>query len=124
MPSEKDLDRIVHGTLFGEALLGINVPALLADEAGQYVAVNDAACTLTGYSRAKLISLRMGELAADERSRGIYSWIARDRKLRGRKRIRRNDGGTVECRYWAMRTTVARVPYFVLLIWPIASSGG
>ena len=39
------------------------------------------------------------------------------RKLRGRKQVRRKDGSVVDCRYWALRTTVAKLPYFILLLW-------
>lgn len=112
-----DLDRVVHGTLFGEAILNANLAALVADDSGQYIAVNDEACRLTGYGRAELTGLRMGGLAADEPSTRIYYNIARGRKLHGRKRIRRPDGEVLDCRYWAIPTRVAQSPYFVLLLW-------
>jgi DNA-binding response OmpR family regulator len=37
--------------------------ALLADSSAQYIAVNDAACALTGRSREELLSLRIWDLA-------------------------------------------------------------
>jgi PAS domain S-box-containing protein len=52
---------------------------------GQYIAVNEAACALTGYSRKALTGFRAGELAADEPSRRIYENVMQGRKLRGRK---------------------------------------
>jgi PAS domain S-box-containing protein len=116
--SEKDLDRVLHATLFGDALIQAEVAALLADDDGRYVAVNDEACDLTGYSRSRLTSLRIGKLAGDERSRRIYENLARG-KLRGRKVVRRRDGDLVQCRYWCLRTTVGEhLPYFVMLLWP------
>lgn len=113
----KDLDAVLHATLLGDALQNVAIAALVADERGQYIAVNEAACSLTGYSRTALTRFRAGELAADERSRKIYQDVMRGRRLRGRKLVRRKDGGLVDCRYWGMPTTVARLPYFLLLLW-------
>ncbi|HEY6960768.1 MAG TPA: PAS domain-containing protein [Gaiellaceae bacterium] len=114
---EVDLDRVIHGTLFGEAVTYAGVAALLADGDGQYVAANEEACRLTGYTRGSLVEFRAGELAADEPSRRIYDNISRGRKLKGRKTIRRRDGENVTCRYWAIPTRVAHVPYYLLLLW-------
>jgi PAS domain S-box-containing protein len=116
---EPDLDRVIQGTLLGDGALAAEVAMLLADERGFYVAVNDDACELTGYARAALVSFRAGELAADEASRAIYDKLMNRRKLRGRKLVRRADGRVVQCRYWGIPTTVARLPYFVVLLWPV-----
>src|SRR6266568_1570773 len=113
----EDLDAVLHATLLGDALQNVTLAALVADEDGQYIAVNEAACALTGYSRKALTGFRAGELAADDSSRQIYENVMRGRKLRGRKRVRRKDGNVVECRYWALPTTVAKLPYIILLLW-------
>ena len=115
--SDFDLDRVVHGTLFGEALVHARVAALLADERGQYVAANDRACELTGYDRGTLTGFRAGQLAADEPSREIYAQITTGKKMRGIKVVRCRDGSDVRCRYWAIPTLVARLPYVILLLW-------
>lgn len=113
----KDLDTVLHSTLLGDAMQNVSVAALVADERGQYIAVNEAACTLTGYSRKALTRFRAGELSADDSSRQIYENVMQGRKLRGRKLVRREDGSVIDCHYWAMPTTVATLPYFVLLLW-------
>ena len=113
----RDLDAVLHETLFGEAMQHVAVAALLADEKGQYIAVNQAACELTGYSRQALTRFRAGELAADDHSRTIYENVMQGRKLRGKKLVRREDGSVLDCRYWGMPTQVSRLPYFVLLLW-------
>lgn len=117
-----DLDRVLHGTLLGDALSNADVAALLADDQGQYVAVNDRACTMTGYERAALTAFRTGELAADDESRGIYQRLAGG-VLRGDKRVRCRDGKELDCRYWAIPTRVANLPYFILLLWPARGAG-
>ena len=115
---ELDLNRVIQGTLLGDGLLSATVAVLLADDTGHYVAVNDAACRLTGFGRLDLTSSRMGTLGADERSARIYASISRGLKLQGRKRVRCKDGEVTDCRYWAIRCTVASVPYYLLLLWP------
>lgn len=94
------------------------VAALLADDRGYYIAVNDRACALTGYGREELTGFRAGELGADDASRRIYENLTRRRKLQGRKNVRCCDGDVVACRYWALPTTVSQLPYFVVLLWP------
>lgn len=113
----KDLDAVLHAALLGDAMQYAAVATLVADEQGQYIAVNEAACELTGYSRRTLTRFRAGELAADEPSSRIFEHVMRGRKLRGTKLVRRRDGSVVDCRYWGMRTTVATLPSFVLLLW-------
>jgi PAS domain S-box-containing protein len=114
---DNDLERVLHGTLFGEGVTNADVAAFLADDRGNYVAVNEEACRLTGYSRERLIRFRAGELAADEASKRIYERLTKGRKLQGRKLVRRQDGTVVHCRYWGVPTTVARLPYFLLFLW-------
>ena len=113
-----DLDRVIHGTLLGEAALTAEVATLLADEDGRYVAVNDEAIRLTGYTRSELTKGWMGFLAADERSKTIFRDVSRGRRLQGRKLIRRLDGELVPCRYWAIPAHVTGIQYFLLLLWP------
>jgi PAS domain S-box-containing protein len=117
--SFEDLTRVVHGTLFGEAVNGAAIAALLATDDGQYVGANDEACRLTGYSREKLVEFRTGQLGADEESRGIYDAIVYRRELEGLKTVRRRDGKTVRCRYWAIPTKVALTPHILLVLRPL-----
>ena len=121
---DNDVERVLHGTLFGEAVGNGEVAALLADERGFYIAANEEACALTGYTRDQLTGFRAGELSADEQSRRIYDKMLGRGRLRGRKQIRRRDGSVVHCHYWGIRTKVARLPYVLLLLWqPTPGSG-
>ena len=120
MPEGTDIERVVHGTLLGEATLAAEVAALLANEDGQYIAVNDEAVQLTGYSRVDLTSAWMGFLGADERSKRLFDAVRRRQRLQGRKLVKRRDGEIVPCRYWAIPTRIAEIPYFLLLLWPNA----
>ena len=115
---EVDIDRVVQGTLFGEAALAAEIAALLADEDGQYIAVNDEAVRLTGYTRSELTGYRMGSLGADEHSRAIFQQIIRRKRLQGRKLVKRREGELLQCRYWAIPTQVTKIPYYLLLLRP------
>jgi len=121
--SAPDLDRVLHSTLLGEALSSARIAALLADDSGQYVAVNDEACLLTGYTRSALVEFRAGELAADERSRHIYENFISGKKMQGRKLVRREDGQVIGCRYWAIPARITSLPYYLLLLWRPAGHG-
>jgi PAS domain S-box-containing protein len=117
MNSEADL--IVNTTLAGEAWVNAEVAMLIVDEEGYYIATNESAWELTGYSHSELTTLRAGrDLAGDEPSAHIYADLGRGHKTQGKKLVRRKDGRTVRCRYWGVRTTIARLPYFILLLWP------
>jgi PAS domain S-box-containing protein len=119
-----DLERMVQGTLLGEAALTAEVAALLADEQGQYIAVNDEAVRLTGYTRSDLTSVRMGSLGADESSRTLFRQISRRQKLQGKKLVKHRDGAVVPCRYWAIPAKVTGISYFLLLLWPSGVTPG
>ncbi|MGN6800003.1 MAG: PAS domain-containing protein [Gaiellaceae bacterium] len=119
---EVDIDRVIHGTLLGEAALTAEVAALLANEDGQYIAVNDEAVRLTGYERSELTAARMGSLGADESSRTMFRRITRREDLQGQKLLKRSSGEIVPCRYWAIPARVTGIHYFLLLLWPVASS--
>ena len=116
--SAEESGRIVHGTLFGEAVNASVVATLLASDDGQYVAANDEACRLTGYSRSELIKFRTGQLAGDNTSRHIYEAITQRRELEGVKTVRRRDGRLVRCQYLAVPTRVALTPHYLLMLRP------
>ena len=119
---EVDLERVIQGTLLGEAALTAELAAFLADEDGQYLAVNDEAVRLTGYPRSELTKGWMGFLGADQRSREIFQQISRRQNLQGRKLIKRRNGDVLTCRYWAIPARVTEIPYFLLLLRPVAGA--
>jgi PAS domain S-box-containing protein len=114
----RDADLIMNATLVGEAWVNAETAMLVVDETGHYVATNRRAWELTGYSHTELTRLRAGrDLAGDEASARIYAALERDRRMQGRKLVKRKDGELVRCRYWGIRTTIGKLPYFILLLW-------
>jgi PAS domain S-box-containing protein len=112
-------ESILNSTLLAEAWTNAELAMLVVDDDGHYIATNKSALELTGYTHHEVTQLRAGrDLAGDAQSAGIYEALARGRRMRGRKLVRRKDGRLVSCRYWGVCTTVAQLPYFILLLRP------
>ncbi|HEU5256236.1 MAG TPA: PAS domain-containing protein [Vicinamibacterales bacterium] len=83
--------------------------ALIADNKGWYVAVNDQACGLTGYSRAELLGKAIIDLTpphAVEIYERLWDSFVRSTKQHGLYQIRRKDGSVVTVRYCAYADVV------------------
>ena len=90
---------LVQAGLLGEAIDRAPDAVLVADESGQYLAVNQAACTMLGYTREELLALRITDIATSpEASREYDEMMAYGREpIRGwvpraRDEARRDDG--------------------------------
>jgi PAS domain S-box-containing protein len=107
-----DVDR-VRAALQGDAarldhvasdLERIAACVLIADDRGRYVAVNDKACELTGYSRAELLCKAIVDLtpphAIDVYER-LWDSFARTMKQYGFYKIKRKDGSVADVKYCA-----------------------
>jgi PAS domain S-box-containing protein len=106
-------------TLLGEALDQAGFAAFVFEEDENYVAVNDAACELTGYNREELLELPLHELSAQpERTLRNLQRVASGEREGGSAKIRRKDGTIVDVRYRASRTTIAGVPFLIAFYWP------
>jgi CheY-like chemotaxis protein len=65
VPRTSDVSRVLRAV--DEVTRGGEAPAaLLADSTAQYIDANDAACTLTGRSRAELLSMHVWDLTPQE----------------------------------------------------------
>ncbi len=80
------------------------VPVLVSDDRSRYVAVNDAAMELTGYSRSELLRNAVpdltfeGELSTTE---GLWNAFVRDGMQMGAYVLRRRDGSALPVEYEA-----------------------
>lgn len=115
-----DIEKIVEQTLLGEALMEARIAASVFDPQQQYVAVNDAFCTLTQYTRAELTAMKAGtKLAPDKEAREAIKVALRERTSAGEVNLKRKDGSTVRTAYFVVETRAALMPFFLRLSWTV-----
>ena len=78
------------------------ISVLVADNDARYVAANDAACALSGYSHDELLAMSMWDLTARERlplARRQWKRFLREGRYEGSYRLLRRSGEQVTIRY-------------------------
>jgi PAS domain S-box-containing protein len=104
---------LIQTSLLGEAIEHGPVAVFVADEHGKYVAVNQAACLMLGYSREELLELRVVDVARYSEAGEEWSEMRQAGTRVGTSTLTRKDETTVEFSYVAGATTVAGMPVFV-----------
>lgn len=107
----------MQSVLLGEAVEHAPVAILVADEEGQYVAANEHACELLGYTRSELLGLCVSDLAREE---GVpeFAEVQAHGRHDGTTELTRKDGTTLRVRYRASETRIAGLLYYVSISWP------
>lgn len=95
---------LVQASLVGEAIDRGPVLVFVADEEMNYIAVNQLACDLLGYTREELLSRKVTDVAFDAEGAPNDS---------GRTILRRKDGTELAFEYSAAKTTVAGMALYV-----------
>jgi len=109
---------LVQAGLIGEAIDRAPDAVFVADESMQYLAVNQAACTMLGYSREELLALKTSDVATyPEASREYDEMIAYGTRT-GTSVLRRKDSTQFAARYRAHGTKLAGMTVYVAIIWP------
>jgi PAS domain S-box-containing protein len=101
---------LIQASILGEAVDHGPAPVFVADEEGRYVAVNQAACALLGYTREELLELRVSDVAE---ASGKWEEMRRQGNLSGVSTLTRKDGTTIDFRYVAGATSVAGMLVYV-----------
>lgn len=101
---------LIQASLLGEAVEHGPAAVFVADEDGRYVAVNQAACTLVGYTREELLSLRVSDIADDTSK---WDEMRVTGCISGLSILECKDGSRIEFRYVAGATIVAGMPVYV-----------
>jgi PAS domain S-box-containing protein len=102
-------------TLLGEAVEGAPFAVFVFDEDRNHVAVNEAACELTGYTRQELLDLDALALSGRRRRRAdrVFQEVAAGTRSSGHGAIRRKDGTLVDVTYQVAETSVAGAQFFI-----------
>ena len=104
---------LVQASLIGEAIDLGPVLAFVADEDMRYVAVNQYACDILGYTRSELLALTITDLApAPGTTERFKEFLARQ-SVEGESTLRRKDGSDVRVRFFAKETTAAGLTLYV-----------
>lgn len=105
--------QLVQEALLGEAFGNASLAAIVLADDGRAVAVNEQACAVTGYGREELVEPGTAGIA-----------FGADAPAEGTSRLRRKDGTELAVAFRRAATTVAGLPFFVVLFWEAAAETG
>ena len=106
-------ETIIQTSLLGEAVDGGPALVFVADEEMRYIAVNQRACDVLGYTRDELLALRVSDVARAAEAPTEYDEMLARGSRNGTSMLTRKDGTTVEFDYRASTARVARLELFV-----------
>ena len=116
MPSPETLIQV---GLLGEAIDQGPVGVLVADENMRYIAANQFACVLLGYTRSELLDLRVTDVAPAPSSPEEYTEMIRKGYLTGETELKHADGSAISASYVAGKTVVAGMELYVSVLLPV-----
>lgn len=108
---------LVQASLLGEAIDSGPVLVFVAGDDMKYVAVNQFAADVLGYSRQELLGMSVPEVARYPDAPAEVTEMVAAGQRTGTAELVRKDGTTVGFTYRAMRTTVARMAFYVAVGW-------
>ncbi len=115
--------RILHQALLGEALMTGDSALLVTDDEGRYLAANDSALELLGYSREELAAINARDVStrSEEEIAEVYAMLKREHSVQQTSRIRRKDGviGTIDS--VTVEAKVGGLPVVVSITAPIGT---
>src|SRR5581483_3109754 len=127
-PAQKRARQKVAATLLAEAVAAGGAAVLVCDdEQLRYVAVNEAACALTGYSRDELLRMRASDLfpLPEERLHEGAKRVMGGAVHVGGGLLQTKDGEIVEIGYISERTRLDALDGFIVsLCWRLARERG
>jgi PAS domain S-box-containing protein len=131
-PAISRLRRLLRGlpyatmiTTLQDALEGLGVSALAADNSGRYIAVNERASTLTGYSRGELLAMSVKDLTpamAQDATGRLWSRFIEAGAQAGDYVLERKDGAPVSVHYAAYASVAPGVHVSLLTPHDLPSS--
>jgi PAS domain S-box-containing protein len=109
---------LVQSVLLGDAVEHAPVAILVADDEMRYVAVNQYACDLLGYTREELLDKRITDIARYAEAPAEFKQMVASGELSGLTTVVRADGTELKMRFRASETTMAGLLYYVSVSWP------
>src|SRR2546423_9115246 len=109
---------LMQSVLIGEAVEHAPVAILVSDEEGRYVAANEHACELLGYTREELLGLSVADLRRGDTEPTEVAEVQAHGRHDGITELTRKDGVRLRLRYRASETRIAGLLYYVSISWP------
>ena len=109
---------LMQSVLIGEAVEHAPVAILVSDEEGRYVAANEHACELLGYTREELLGLSVADLRRGDTEPTEFAEVQAHGRHDGTTELTRKDGVRLRLRYRASETRIAGLLYYVSISWP------
>ena len=109
---------LVQAGLLGEAIDRAPDAVLVADESMRYLAVNQAACRLLGYTREGLLALRVSDVVISPEASNDHDGTRSRRGKTGTAVLRRKDGEQIAAAYRSHETKLAGMTVYVAIFWP------
>ncbi len=125
MPRPRQAIELLHETLLGEAAASGTAAFLLSGDDLRYVAANDAACALLGYTRDELLALSVSDVvrADPERLRKDSGAVLDGATQHGTSHVRRKDGVELDVGFVSFRGAMGAVRQVVTVAWPLEPGG-
>jgi PAS domain S-box-containing protein len=113
--------RILHQALLGEAIMIGGSAVVVSDDVGRYLAVNDAAIELLGYTREEFAGLNARDISerTEEEIAEVMAMLKREHSIQRTAKFRRKDGVVGEIAYVGLTSSVGGLPVVVTVTAPI-----
>ena len=111
-------ETLVQASLLGDAVDLAPALVLVADDEMRFVAVNQTACEVLGYTREELLALDVTAVSANPEAANEYAQMMAEGTRHGEARVRAKDGTVHSMRYRAGETTVAGMRFYVAILFP------
>jgi PAS domain S-box-containing protein len=106
---------LIQASLLGEAIDNGPAAVFVTDDDLRYIAVNEFACKLLGYTREELLGLSATDVSRSPEAAKVVA----HRSSEGRGVLMHRDGSDVAVSYRAAETTVAAMRFSVVVCWPV-----
>jgi PAS domain S-box-containing protein len=101
--------------------MGSGSAVFVTDDVGRYLAMNDGAVELLGYTREEFAGLNARDVTerSEEEIAEVMAMLRRKRSIQQTARVRRKDGVIGEIDYVGLESTIGGLQVFVTVTAPI-----